>query len=481
MTQAPYTPEDLDSAIEPARIEERLVDLVRQPSFDGHEETVINHVAYYLEQIGAEVDVWQDEAASLAMVDDYPGHEIARAHVPVCAARLRGSRPGPAVLLTGHVDVVPPGDLATWSRDPFSGLVEGDRLHGRGACDMKAGLAAALEVLDVFAGRDFPGQIVFVAVPAEEDSGVGTLAAIERGWRGDVALLPEPSLVGDAPTLVTAHAGAMGVTIFVPGKSAHASVRLNGECAFEHYLTIHQELRRDERELNEAEDDPLLRELELPYATNVGRVAGGSFVSAVMDGLLVELRMGVAVTETVHQAEERIRRAVDRAVSRDPWLRDNPPTVKVTSYGFGSARTPIDHPLVKEVMGAHEAVYGAPPRLRAAPYGCDMAGWVRRAEVPVVIYGPGDIELAHAADEWVSLDNCATVTRTLVRAHGAAAALGGGRGDRRGRREHRDRGWPAGARAAVRRELSAGRRAPPDSLRPGDPPPRARPSGWHPT
>lgn len=220
-------------------------------------------------------------------------------------------------------------------------------------------------------------------------------------------------MVSGEPTIVAAHAGAMGVSIFVPGKSAHASVRLGGESAFEHYLTIHEELRRDERELNESEDDPLLRELELPYATSVGRVAGGNFISAVMDGLLVELRMGVAVRETVDHAEARIRAAVDRACTRDPWLRDNPPTVTITSRGFGSARTPTDHPVVTELTAAHAAVHGHRPRVRGAPYGCDMAGWVRRAGVPMVIYGPGDIGLAHAADEWVSLDACAGVARTL--------------------------------------------------------------------
>jgi len=420
------------SSIEPDRIRERLVDLVRYPSFDGAEENVVGRIAELLEGIGADVDLWHDDAVSLAGLDGYPGHEVPRATIPVVAGRLRGNRPGPAVLITGHVDVVPPGDRAQWSADPFSGTVEGDRLYGRGSCDMKSGLVAGLELLDVFAGRDFPGQIVFVAVPAEEDSGVGTLSAIERGWRGDVAFLPEPSTREGKPTLVTAHAGAMGVSIFVPGRSAHASVRHTGECALEHYLGIHQALREDEKALNESESDPLLKDLTLPYATSVGRIAGGNFISAVMDGLLVELRMGVAVTETVTEAEVRIRRSVDRAAQADPWLKDNPPTVAITSHGFGSARTPVDHPLVKALQHAHEEVHGESVAARAAPYGCDMAGWVRRAGVPMVIYGPGNIELAHAPDESVSLGVCAQVTEALCLAierlleNDAIAEIGGG-------------------------------------------------------
>lgn len=398
------------------RLRDRLVELVRYPSFDGAEEHIIQRIGDYLKEMGADVEVWCDDAATLAQLPGYPGHEVVRAGVPVVAARLRGSRPGPAVMLTGHVDVVPPGDSLQWSHDPFSGLVDGDRVYGRGATDMKSGLVAQLEVMQAFAesGADFAGQVVFVAVPGEEDSGIGTLSAIERGWRGDIAFLTEPTLVDGVPTIVSAHAGAMGVALFVPGQSAHASVRHEGQSAFEHYLPIHEALMRAEREINDAETDPLMRALKLPYATNLGRISGGSFISAVMDGLSVELRIGVSLQETIDEAEARVRRAVDGAVARDPWLRANPPVLTVTSRGFGSARTDPGHPAVAALCQAHEAEYGTAPTVRGAPFGCDMAGWVRRAHVPTLLYGPGDIALAHAADEWVSLDASLKVAKVLI-------------------------------------------------------------------
>jgi acetylornithine deacetylase len=404
--------------VDPERVEERLIDLVRYPSFDGAEEHVIGRLAQVLIEIGADVDVWFDEAAALQQLPGYPGHEVPRARVPVVAARLRGARPGPVVLLTGHVDVVPPGDLSQWTHDPFSGLRVDDRVLGRGSADMKAGIAAQLEVLTVFAEskEKFAGQIVFVAVPGEEDSGIGTLSAIERGWRGDVAFLAEPTVIDGTPTLVSAHAGAMGVSVFVPGSSAHASMRRQGESAFEHYLDIHAALREAERELNEAESDPLMRALDLPYATNVGRIDGGTFISTVMDGLVVQLRMGVCLGETVDEAEARVRRTIAEAAAKNSWLSRNPPVVTVTSRGFGSARTPPEHTAVTALQQAHQAVYGAPPTLRAAPFGCDMAGWVRRAGVPTVLYGPGDIGVAHGSDEWVSLTATVDVAKVLTRA-----------------------------------------------------------------
>lgn len=401
--------------IDSRRIRRRLVDLVRMPSLGGSEEAAVSRVAEWLVCTGAEVDLWSDPATELRGHPDYPGHEIERAWVPVVAARVRGRRPGPALLLTGHVDVVPPGDWNQWTLEPFSGAVEGDRLYGRGSSDMKSGLVAALEAFELFARgtRDFAGQIFFVAVPGEEDSGVGTLAAIRRGYRADAAIVTEPTATGEVPSIVIAHAGAMSVTLEVPGLAAHASRRHLGESALEHYFGIHEALRREEARLNASETNPLMRAFHSPYPTNVGVVQGGDWPSSVMDKLRVDLRVGVALGETVKEAEARLRRAVEEAVARDPWLAEHPPVLRVVSRGFGSAQVDPDHPLVAALGEAAEDVLEKAPPVTGAPYGCDMAGWVRLAGIPTVLYGPGDIELAHGPNEWVSLARTRRVARVL--------------------------------------------------------------------
>ncbi|HJL20539.1 MAG TPA: ArgE/DapE family deacylase [Sandaracinaceae bacterium LLY-WYZ-13_1] len=417
MNDESEAPLERETLVDRERLLSRLVELVRIPSVGGEEEWAVQRVADWLHAIpGVEVDLWHDDQASLQLLPDYPGHEVARATVPVVAARLRGSRPGPAVLLTGHIDVVPPGDPTAWTREPYSGVLEGDRLFGRGACDMKSGVVAAMEVMEAFAADyDFPGQLIFIAVPGEEDGGIGTFSAIKRGWSADVALIPEPTSAEGRPRLVVAHAGCMILNIQVPGKSAHASQRTLGENALDHYFVIHQALKQHETEINEAEDDPLMKMHDMPYATNVGIVQGGAFASSVMDSLSVDVRVGVTLSETLAQAEERIRGVIDRAAQSDPWLRHNPPVVSVVTRGFGSARTPLTHPLVSSLSEAAEHVWGQEPVPRAAPYGCDMAGWVRLADVPTVLYGPGDLEWAHAADEWVSVDEMERVAKVLTR------------------------------------------------------------------
>lgn len=400
------------------RLRERLVDLVRIPSITGDEEAAIRRIADWLSVAGAEVDYWYDGIAKLVGDPDYPGHEIERAWLPVVAGMIRGARPGPTIVLTGHVDVVPPGDYGQWTHEPFAGVIEGDKLYGRGAADMKSGLVAALEAFEAFAGgaRDFPGRVVFIAVPAEEDSGLGTLAAIRRGWTADAAIITEPTCRNGHPELIIAHAGAMSCALEIQGRAAHASKRLMGENALDHYLALHEVLREGERLLNANERHPLMQDLKLPYATSVGTINGGTWPSSVMDRLEVQVRIGVALNETTVEAKARFERMLKEGLANDSWLAAHPPTVRWQAAGFGSAQTRADHPLVDALCEAGDNVFGARPTITAAPYGCDMSAWVRIGSVPTVVYGPGDIEQAHAPDEWVSLETTEQVARTLVQA-----------------------------------------------------------------
>ncbi len=118
----------------------------------------------------------------------------------------------------------------------------------------------------------------------------------------------------------------------------------------------------------------------------------------------------------LEQAEARFRKAVLDHVRDDPWLSEHPPKISRLASGFGSARIDQEHPLVQAMAQSAEEEFRHAPTIAAAPYGCDMSGWVRLAGVPTVVYGPGEIELAHAPNESVSLEKTYKVARTLVRA-----------------------------------------------------------------
>ena len=394
----------------------RALALVATPSPTGDEAPAIDLVARWLTATGVEVDRWTDTISDLSTDPAFPGMEVPRADVPVVAAEFRGRRPGPTTVLTGHVDVVPVGDRATWTTPP-EGARNGTSLYGRGSVDMKAGLVAALHAFEdrVRRGPDFAGAVQFVAVPGEEDGGSGTLAAIRRGWSGDHVVIAEPTSRDGAPAIVIAHGGALTYTIEVRGRSAHAATRLEGESALEHLFTVHQVLRALEAAVNEAEADPRMKAIGLPYPTTIGTVHGGVWASNVMESVRAEARIGVAVGETVAEAMQRMEQGVRDGLASDPWLSANPPRLERTGAAFGSASIDEDHSLVRATLRSVGETVGAAPALVGAPYGCDMALWTRTGGAATLVFGPGDVSRAHAPDERVDLTEVESAARSYIR------------------------------------------------------------------
>jgi len=398
------------------RIASRSLELVQTSSVTGDEQEAIDRVALWLEPVADEIDQWVTPMAELEADPAYPGREMERDIVPVVGARIIGNRPGPTLVLNGHVDVVPVGDTELWSRNP-SGEIEGDTLFGRGACDMKAGLVAAIEAFtDLASNRDFAGEVRLVAVPGEEDGGTGTLAAIRRGWTGDMVIIPEPTADSSGLRIVVAHGGSLTFSIDVLGRAAHAATRLLGESAIDHFWKVYRVLRAQETRLNAAETDPIMTDLGLPYPTSVGVVRGGEWASSVMERLTAEVRVGVTINETTAEAEERFERGLREALAGDPWLDQHPLQITRTGAAFGSSRIDPEHPLVAAVKQAATDVEGVTPPTVGAAYGCDMALWVREAGADTLVFGPGDVSYAHAVDEFVSLRQVAVVSEVLVAA-----------------------------------------------------------------
>jgi len=219
------------------RIQDRLAELVTIPSVTGDEAGALDAIASWLDAPGIAVARWSVPMDDLAADPEYPGREVERDLAYGVAAEIEGARPGPTVVLTGHVDTVPPGDPSRWSHPPFSAHIESGFLYGLGSCDMKSGIVAALEsFLAVAAGdRTFAGTLRFVAVSGEENDGTGTLAAIRRGWTGDHVLLTEPTAGAAGPEVVVAHGGALTFSISVSDRNAHGSMPAEGESALEHF------------------------------------------------------------------------------------------------------------------------------------------------------------------------------------------------------------------------------------------------------
>jgi acetylornithine deacetylase len=400
----------LDALDEPA-LRRSLLDLLAVPSITGSaaESELLHSLAGQLERLDLEVDLWQPELAELRADPEFPGTEAARDEIWGLVASTE-QHDGPTVILQGHVDVVPPGDPSAWPGDPFTPRIEGDLLHARGACDMKAGVAANLAALAAIraSGVELTGRIALHLVASEEDGGLGAFATLRRGHRGDACLIPEPT----ALAMITANCGALTFELTVPGAAAHGSMRTTGVSAIENFLPLFTGLHALEAERN-AEPDPLLAGYRIAAPLSIGQVSAGDWPSTVPDLLLAKGRYGVLLDEDPAAARAAFEQRVAEVCDADPWLRAHPASVRWSGGQFASGRLPAGDPLREVVAGAHADTAGGSIAERGAPYGSDLRLYAG-AGIPTLHYGPGDPAVAHSAAERVSLTETVQAARTLI-------------------------------------------------------------------
>lgn len=388
-----------------------LCELIAIRSLSGKETSAQERVAAEMERCGLDVDVWEIDLDGLRQHPAYSA-QVERQGALGVVGVLGEDRGGRSLILNGHVDVVPAGDESNWSYPPWQGTVVGGRVYGRGAVDMKGGLCCALYAARALhrAGVRLNGQLLVQSVVGEEDGGVGTLAAVVRGYRAAGAIVVEPTELVVAP----AQAGALSFRVVVPGQAAHGCLREEGVSAVEKFIPLYRALVELERARNRDVPDPLFQSYKLPYALSVGRVEAGDWASSVPERLVFEGRYGLAVGEDVASARRLLEEVVARAAGADPWLRDHPPQVEWWGGQFAPASIPADHPLVETVCGAFRDASGGEARVAGMTYGADMRLLVNEGGTPAVLFGPGDVRQAHRPDEYVALADLVAAARTLA-------------------------------------------------------------------
>jgi acetylornithine deacetylase len=368
-----------------------LTDLLAVPSVTGSDaESDVQHVlAKQLTALGLDVDLWPLDLPELTAAPGFPGTEAVRSEAWGLVGTSSGEGDRPALVLQGHVDVVPPGDPAQWRSDPFEPTWHGTRVHGRGACDMKAGVAANLAAYAaiVRSGVRLRRPVGLQFVIGEEDGGLGAFGTLARGHSGDACIITEPT----SGTLITAAAGALTYTLELHGLATHASTPYAGHSALDSYLPLHRALA----ELSEVRNrtvEPLMREYPVPYPIVVG----------------------LRIEEDPADARRELAECIADVAARDPFLRDHPPVLTWSGGQFAGGHLPAGEGLRDLVADVHADVTGGDrPRERGAPYGSDLRLYAG-AGIPTLHYGPGDVRLAHGPDEAVDLDEVLTVTRALV-------------------------------------------------------------------
>jgi acetylornithine deacetylase len=401
------------AAIDREAVVSQLMELLAVPSVSGSEaECDVQHLlAKELQTLDLDVDLWAMDVDGLAATEGFPGSEAERTEAWGLVGTRSGESAVPALVLQGHVDVVPPGDLTRWSAAPFEPTVRGDAIHARGACDMKAGvvanLAAARAIRD--SGVALPGGLALHLVIGEEDGGLGAFGTLRRGHTGDACVITEPT----SGTLITGVAGALTFTLEVPGAATHAATPYAGSSAIDSYVRLHAAMHELQTERNRIVD-PLMREYPVAYPLVIGRLQAGDWASSVPDRLVAEGRLGLRIDEDPESAREELASWIAVVSEADPFLRDHPPVLTWSGGQFAGGRLPAGHPLGDVVARAHADVTNGPtPRERGAPYGSDLRLY-QGSGIPTLHYGPGDVRLAHSPEEAVEIDEVLRVVEALV-------------------------------------------------------------------
>lgn len=380
-----------------------LQSLIRQPSIQGNEHGVQQLVVEKLKDLKMDVDCWDPDISELKKNSFFVSSRPDYKGSPNVVGVLKGTGGGKSIILNGHIDVVPAGDLSQWTDDPFSGLVKDGKVFGRGSTDMKGGNVSMLLAIEsiIRCGIQLKGDVIFHSVIEEETGGAGTLAAILRGYKADAALIPEPTNM----KLFISQQGSMWFKIFIPGLGAHAGTRYEGVSAVEKAWKVFDAVSLLEKERNEFVSNPLYRNVPIPFPINIGKLNSGSWPSSVPDLAIMEGRIGVAPGESMESVRQQLTDAVNKVNKTDAWLREHPARVDFFGPQWVPNEVSADHYFVKTVVQEFNNVFNKSPLIEASPWGTDAGLLGQVGKIPALVIGPGTTKMAHYPNEYIGIQD----------------------------------------------------------------------------
>lgn len=350
-------------------------DLVTGGAGEGE---IARFVANWMERAGLAVTI--EEAA--------PGR-------PNVIAVARGSDGGRSLLLNAHMDTVGVGGM----QRPHEPYIEDNRLYGRGAYDMKAGLAAIMLAAAAARRQALRGDVILTAVCDEEFASIGT-ASVVKNWHADAAILTEPTQLD----ICIAHKGFCWLDIETTGVAAHGSLPEVGVDAIAKMGKVLVGLEELDRSLRAGPEHPLLGSGSL----HASLITGGQELSSYPDRCLLSMERRTVPGETRELVEQQIRAILDQIAATDPQFQASLKTM-LTQQPFEIAE---DAPIVQTLLRQATRILGAEPGIGGA-FGWMDSALLAAAGIPTVIFGPGG-DGAHAVVEWSDLDQLQRCADVLV-------------------------------------------------------------------
>ena len=352
-------------------------------------------------------------------------------------ARREGRAPGETVHLNSHIDVVEPGH--GWSVDPWGGEVRDGRVYGRGACDMKGGLAASVIAAEAFLAvrPGFAGAVEISCTADEESGGLGGVAHLAREGafaHVDHVIIPEPL---DPDRICLGHRGVWWAEIETHGEIAHGSMPFLGECAVRHMGAVLAEMERTlwPALAGRRTAMPVVPKGARASTLNVNSLHGGQAEPrpgatglpspCVPDRARMVIDRRFLVEERIEEVEAEVRAVLARVAEARPGLRCDLREI----HRVLPSLTDEDAPVVRTVSRAVEEVLGRAPARVVSPGTYDQKHVDRIGRLRnCIAYGPGRLEMAHKPDEWVGVEDMVVSSKVMAR---SLDLLLGGREDER--------------------------------------------------
>ena len=386
--------------------------LVQSPSLANDEESVQKIIQSKLESLGLETKKVIVQFESIknhpAFCDDGFSPD-SRVNV---IGQWKNGDAGKSLILNGHVDVVPTGPKTLWNESPWSGSVRDNRIYGRGSCDMKAGLASGIFAIQVLQAIGFKpkGNVMVQSVVGEESGGCGTLTNIVKGYSGDAAVILEPTSLKVCPI----QSGALTFRLKIPGQATHAAMRWDGISAIEKYNLIHQSIIKLEKERHQSFNVKYYKLSNRVAPINIGTIKGGEWHSTVPESVMVEGRFGVFPGESALDAKNAFENHLKKVANSDVWLKENPPILEWFEGQFESGQTNVNHSIIRALKHAYKNVNNNSAILEGVTYGSDLRLFTNHADIPAVLFGPGDVRLAHSANEYIEIEEVLTCVKIIT-------------------------------------------------------------------
>lgn len=391
-----------------------LQTLLRIPSVTGNEGAIQDFISDYCEGLGAAIDKWVPDYEGMKSHSAFVATELSYENRPNVVAVYKGTGGGRSLLFNGHVDVVPEGPEEKWLHSCWSGDLEDGRIYGRGASDMKSGVAAmtmAMRALKA-CGVQLRGDVITEYVMDEEATGNGTLACVLKGYKADGGICCETSSMCVQPGCI----GRIWFEIRVTGKAAGIQKRFEGVNAIDLGYIAKQAVDAFEKVRLARITHPLYPDIVSSIPCMVGQFNSGFFASAFPDACIMKGSLATVPGENSQEVkDEFVAFITEYCEERNAWFKNNPPEVIWTGYFGEPSAIPVETPIVQTLIGEYRSVMREEPVISGRQGAADIRYLNNYGQTPTVIFGPGLTEQMHANNEWVYAEDYINAINILAR------------------------------------------------------------------